>query len=752
MPGDHRNDKRGPWPESRGVVAYEAPMTIDIAVIITCHRPYLRWLPEALAAIERQAPPFVERVVVFDGCEPPNSPPDGWRYVAGDWGNPTEGRNAGTAATGAPWLIFWDADNVMPEGYAAAAARAIESTGSDVAILYPDIQLCDEHLVPQRLSKMPQWDYWGLRAENYIDTASAWRREALEIVGGWTNRNRDSFDDYALALDVTAAGWKAARLEGPPILMRMHDNSRGQTSWRNGTSLRNLWQSRSMAIVTLLAGRDDVFERWHMFLLQAELPPRAALYVVDNSSRSEFTRHALAVCEEIATTRRLVHLDYALAGGPYRPRSGEPYSAEGRHLHVARLYATVLPRVREDLVLTLEDDVEPPRDALPRLGIEVGFPSLGKIGAIAAAYPMPQNPTTACAGEGDDRWGPSIPLVKLPPEPLDIGFVGGGCTIWANWALQELPVNFWWQQGLGWDAALCLQMRRRGYRVRLHGGVRCEHHLHGRLSAAPVARRFDQASPATSRAMVPANVPQLETPPRATHEAPKNEIRCHAERWIAPDALGSTILPYLPTFPFDGYINEQHRRLATSAVRGGHLIDLGIAGSLRREDALKLYELAYNVPGDILELGCDQGLSTSILAQATRDARLQRAIVSVNFRSDYLARARVNLAIRGLIRMVDFHCGDAGALCIELAHQGRRFSFVFVDHDYSYDAVRAICLRLSELLVEGGFCLFHDFNDARNRDERQTGYGVARAVNDCLDKEMFAFYGIYGCSALYRRR
>jgi hypothetical protein len=59
---------------------------------------------------------------------------------------------------------------------------------------------------------------------------------------------------------------------------------------------------------------------------------------------------------------------------------------------------------------------------------------------------------------------------------------------------------------------------------------------------------------------------------------------------------------------------------------------------------------------------------------------------------------------------------------------------------------------LPAIVGSGGFCLFHDFNDRRNEDPDEPDYGVHRAVADGLDPESFEFYGIYGCSGLYRAR
>lgn len=454
-----------------------------LAIIVTCHAAYLRWLPEALRSIERQLPPGSERALVLDGCPEGAAASAGWRCITGDWGNPALARNAGLAATSAPWLIFWDADNVMAEGYLAAMQQAIAQAPPEVAIVYPDLHFCDEQLTPQQRWTLPEWDYWGLRAENCIDTASAWRRSALDLAGGWP-AGLPAFDDYLLALTITAQGWQAQRLHGPPVLMRVHAGSRQNRLQREGDLRAALWQVRSLAVVSLLAGREHTFERWVAFLAAAELPPRTALYLVDNSGRPAFTRMAFAACQELAAARGLIHVDYATVGQPYQPAPAEPYLTAARHRHVARLYAGALPRVAEDLVLTLEDDIEPPLDAVRRLVMALGYRSQDNAGAVAAAYALPSNPAEVCAGFGDERWSATVRWGQLDAAPMEVGFVGGGCTLWANWALRGLPIQLDWSRQLGWDGALCRELRRRGYRVQLHGGVRAAHHVHGREQVA----------------------------------------------------------------------------------------------------------------------------------------------------------------------------------------------------------------------------------------------------------------------------
>lgn len=212
--------------------------------------------------------------------------------------------------------------------------------------------------------------------------------------------------------------------------------------------------------------------------------------------------------------------------------------------------------------------------------------------------------------------------------------------------------------------------------------------------------------------------------------------------------------PYRPTYEIAGeFINEQHRSYSTCPATE-HLIDLGIDGWLRREDALKLYELAYFAPGPILEIGSYHGLSTSILGRAVADSGPEgrdRRIVSVELDPAAQAVARGNLDLLGLAGNVTFVQSDAHAYCIAAAVEGERFAFAFIDHDHAYASVLPVCRELPNLTLPGAFCLFHDWLDARNFQPEAADYGVFGATRDGFDPQEFEFYGVFGVAGLYRR-
>jgi SAM-dependent methyltransferase len=234
----------------------------------------------------------------------------------------------------------------------------------------------------------------------------------------------------------------------------------------------------------------------------------------------------------------------------------------------------------------------------------------------------------------------------------------------------------------------------------------------------------------------------------------------HPESFQRLDEAGTTIPPYRPTYDFPGpYLDSVHESLGTGPLRDGFLVDrrtggvLGwpIRGWLRREDALKLYEIAYFAAGDILELGSFHGLSTSLLALARRAGPGFGRIDSVDLARNSVAMTRLNLLRQGLLHRVRVHRGDALAFVRARRAEGRRYAMAFVDHSHAYGPVYEVCRELSAVVSPGGFCLFHDFNDPRNYDPEDADHGVHQAVTGGLDPAAFEFYGLYGVVALYRR-
>lgn len=227
----------------------------------------------------------------------------------------------------------------------------------------------------------------------------------------------------------------------------------------------------------------------------------------------------------------------------------------------------------------------------------------------------------------------------------------------------------------------------------------------------------------------------------------------NSDTFLTIEQLGKLSRPYKPTHEFaGGFINDAHRFYQECPSKDGMLIDVGVVGWLLRADALKLYELAYFAPGDILEIGCSHGLSTSIIARAVRDSGRSCRIETVDLDPTCVSRTEDLLRRLGFDDLVDVHCGDGAAVCRTLAAAGRTFPFVFIDHHHSYRPVFDVCVELSTLTTPGGLCLFHDYNDPRNGDPANHDFGVYQAVHEGLAPDAFEFHGVFGCTGLFRRK
>lgn len=210
-------------------------------------------------------------------------------------------------------------------------------------------------------------------------------------------------------------------------------------------------------------------------------------------------------------------------------------------------------------------------------------------------------------------------------------------------------------------------------------------------------------------------------------------------------------MPFRKTFPYPGdRLDARHAALASRLHPSG-MINIGIEGWLLPADALKLYEMACCCGGDLLELGAYRGLSASVMNEACNAAGRASTIVSIDLDPDAVALSRRQVHGMPGGERAWFFQDDAASAVRNLAGIKRQFAFAFVDHSHAYDHVLSACQPLHRVIAVGGFALFHDFNDPRNSLEESHDYGVYQGVMDGLRADRWAFWGIYGCSGLFRR-
>ncbi|MEV6651458.1 glycosyltransferase [Streptomyces sp. NPDC051219] len=191
----------------------QQPATAYAVVVPTLGRPSLSVCLRALADSTGTWP--VRVVIVDDRTEADGAPlpvriPPRLRslttVVPGRARGPAAARNTGWRAAGpVPWIVFLDDDVVPGPDWGDRLVRDL------AAATYRTAGVAARIAVPLPADRRPtDWERntAGLATARWITADMAYRREALEAVGGFDERFRRAFrEDADLALRVLAAGW-----------------------------------------------------------------------------------------------------------------------------------------------------------------------------------------------------------------------------------------------------------------------------------------------------------------------------------------------------------------------------------------------------------------------------------------------------------------------------------------------------------------------------------------------------------------
>jgi hypothetical protein len=245
--------------------------------------------------------------------------------------------------------------------------------------------------------------------------------------------------------------------------------------------------SPSIAIVTMFSPKGFI-NYWEQFLVDADLPENISIDIVlgDNSGTTIFKSwFELFYPRAKAKYREAYRIDL---GAPHRLEDDTHYLETNKHAHVARSYSKFLYDIvnHYDYILKIEDDMEPPTDALVRLyGHMKNFErNRKKVAAVAGCYPQKFDPSTICVSMQPEIWG-KIPKVKdVQPRLFRVEMQGGGFTLYNAKAIKEvLPYRLVFKKPhgnyymTGWDGYIGEEWSNTGWEQHADGSIMCNHHF-----------------------------------------------------------------------------------------------------------------------------------------------------------------------------------------------------------------------------------------------------------------------------------
>jgi len=429
-----------------------------VAVIIPCHN-YGRFLPEALDSLNAQIMAPAEIVVVDDASTDDTAEVCeryGVRRIAVDVRNIHKARAAGFAATTAPWVTFFDADDLLRPDYLSEGVKRFD-TG--VGIVFTDCQ--NFGLRNERLNFQPG----DISQRNYIHAASLARRIALESARVF---ERDipacTLEDWYIWRQLLADGWKAVK---SPAVHQYRRHGEGHTVY---LTTRPHFEVAGLAMehVTIaipLSGRRQWWPRIADWLERQAWPTdQTRILIVDTSDDEAFgrdVRHWLAGCRYGATQYVAMRVGDAGLADANRHRE-EVYRGVQRAM--PRIYNRVRQEIATPYTLIVEDDVLPPVDAVERLMRGMEQDTVSVSGAYRSRYQA-----------GYFAWDRSCRVLTEPGEGLQVvGGTGFGCLLLRSSVFTATVLHHGGKSG-DFDPNFFEDISSAGWVAKIDWSVRCRH-------------------------------------------------------------------------------------------------------------------------------------------------------------------------------------------------------------------------------------------------------------------------------------
>src|SRR5205085_5532983 len=182
---------------------------VDLSVVTPCYNQGAL-LIDAIASVERHAPPNCELIIINDGSRDPRTLEIlellrrcGYFILDQDNAGPSAARNRAISLARGRYIVPVDDDNRIREGFVQEAIEVLASSPK-VGVVYGDRQDFGLHHKTQRL---PDFDLWELLKHNFIDTCSVLRKQVWVDCGGFDTDLRQ-LEDWEFWIRAAELGWR----------------------------------------------------------------------------------------------------------------------------------------------------------------------------------------------------------------------------------------------------------------------------------------------------------------------------------------------------------------------------------------------------------------------------------------------------------------------------------------------------------------------------------------------------------------
>lgn len=437
--------------------AVPAPRLPAVAVIIPC-RNYGKYLAECLESVLSQTLVPAEIIVVDDASTDDTAAicqlykARGVQYLRVDHQHVWLARRSGLQATRSPFVVFLDADDKLDRRYLELAVEKFDSP--EVGIVTTDLHCFGES---NEVRRYPPHHY---ELQNWIHSAAMVRRAALDISGAFEGDPPcQSHADWYVWQQVQRFGFRVVRSFGV-YWYRIHSDSMLLTSRHETYRIKANLDLQRVTLILPLSGRREWWPRLRDWVSRQTWPLSQLAVIVTDTGPDNWSaeiRQWLTSLPVAATTYLRFPNTKGLAD---QDRAADESARNQVALVVPQLFQRAVQHTATEYLVTVEDDILPPEDAIDRLMNSMDY----NVAAVSGVYLGRYAWKYTCLPQ---RSEPGVGV-----EEVDA--TGFGCLLVRRSALQQTVLSHAGTRGW-YDFDCGSRLKQLGWRWRMDWSVRCKH-------------------------------------------------------------------------------------------------------------------------------------------------------------------------------------------------------------------------------------------------------------------------------------